>query len=308
MKFTNEPLYKIINTIKKRLLELKSAEVLEFEVLNPDNFDSTYAGTEVQIDNTTYIYRSLKAYTELAEQLFCKMLIPTQIDEKSVLIRFKKLNREESFHKQVQSSEKYGTDSHFSKIHKNEEPSFLMHYVHALKKVDIDKRVRILNLGVNSGEEFEIIQKLSSNFEKQELIGIDYCQSAIKEAKKVFNSPNISFIQHDINNLDSLELGQFDLIISIGTLQSSNLEFKLLFNHIVQKYLKKDGAMILGFPNCRWIDGEMIYGAKTKNYSFSELSLFIKDAHYCKKYLQQKKYKVTLSGKNYIFLSATSIR
>ena len=66
--------------------------------------------------------------------------------------------------------------------------------------------------------------------------------------------------------------------------------------------------MILGFPNCRWIDGEMIYGAKAKNYAFPEMSLLYKDVHFCKKYLQQKKFRVTVTGKNYIFLTATSIR
>jgi hypothetical protein len=77
---------------------------------------------------------------------------------------------------------------------------------------------------------------------------------------------------------------------------------------IVQNYLKKDGSMILGFPNCRWIDGEMVYGAKAKNYSFSEMSLLYKDVIFCKKYLQQKKFRVTITGKDYIFLTATSIR
>ena len=78
--------------------------------------------------------------------------------------------------------------------------------------------------------------------------------------------------------------------------------------NIVQNYLKNDGAMILGFPNCRWIDGQMIYGAEVKNYNFSELSLLFKDVNYCKKYLQQKKFRVTITGKDYIFLTATSIR
>lgn len=307
MKFTNEPLYQIINTLNKKLKDLKTNEILEFEVLNPDLCSSTYAGKEVNFNNQTYLYRGLKSYIELSELLFCKMLLPIPKDERTVVIRFKKLNSKESFHKEEKSNEKYGSSSIFSQIHKNEEPSFLMAYVQALKNIGLDSKIRILNLGVNSGEEFEIIKKLSSNFKNQELIGIDYCKSAIQKAKKTFLDSNISFIQHDINNLNTLNLGKFDLIISIGTLQSSNLEFKPLFNSIVQNYLKKDGAMILGFPNCRWIDGEMIYGAKVKNYSFSELSLLIKDAHYCKKYLQQKRFKVTLSGKNYIFLSATSI-
>lgn len=307
-QFTNQPLYEIINILEEQLKTLNDYEVLEFKVLNPDDYDSTYSGTKITIDNQEYIYRSLKAYTDLCEQFKCKMLVPIPKENNMLLIRFKKLNCDESFHKEIQSNEKYGVDSHFSKISKNEESAFVLYYIQALKNVDINKRIRILNLGVNSGDEFEIIQQLASNFEELELIGIDYSKSAIEKAKKKFPQDNITFIQHDINKLENLNLGHFDLIITIGTLQSSNLNFKLIFMDLVQNYLKRNGSMILGFPNCRWIDGEMIYGGKVKNYSFSEMSLIIKDVHYCKKYLQQKKFKVTVTGKNYLFLSATSLK
>ena len=123
-----------------------------------------------------------------------------------------------------------------------------------------------------------------------EFVGIDYSASAIHQAREKFATcPNIRFFAHDINDLASLDLGRFDLIISIGTLQSSNLEFNPLFMSLVQNYLKKEGAMIVGFPNCRWMDAEMIYGAKAKHYAFSEMSNIYKDALICKKYLQQKK-------------------
>lgn len=308
MKFTYESLYTVIQTLTKQLSSLKEHDVLTFEVLNPDLYDSTYSGTNIEIDNQAYIYRSLKAYSDLCELLNCKMLIPVQKNEKTVLMRFKKLNSTESFHKDEDSQEKYGIDSHFSQIQKNEEPAFLYYYSQALKNVKVEKRLRILNLGVNSGEEFEVINQMVPNLEKHELVGIDYSKSAIMHAQKNFPEDNIIFIQHDINDLKSLDLGEFDLIISIGTLQSSNLDFNPLFMSIVQSYLKKDGAMILGFPNCKWLDGEMLYGARVKNYSFSELGVLFKDAVFCKKYLQQKKFRVTLTGKNYVFLTATSIR
>ena len=181
-------------------------------------------------------------------------------------------------------------------------------YLKALQNVDINKRTRILNLGVNSGDEFDIILEYASNFKNLELVGIDYCASAVKEAKEKFHEySNIDIFLHDINELNSLNFEKFDLIISIGTLQSSNLEFNKLLMSIVQNQLKREGAMILGFPNCRWIDGEMIYGARVKNYAFSEMGLLFKDVIFAKKYLQQKKFRVTITGKDYIFLTATSI-
>ena len=238
-----------------------------------------------------------------------KMLTPVQTDKETVLLRFYKLNLESSFHKSEKSSEKYGTQSEFFNIDKTSQFSFLYHYQKALKFIDIDSKNRILNLGINKADEFKVIKELISedDFKAKEFVGIDYSESAIEYAKKDFPDANVDFICHDINKLDELSLGRFDLIISIGTLQSSNINFNETFMSLYQNYLEKGGAIILGFPNCRWIDGEMIYGAKAPNYPFSELSLVLKDIHFCKKYLQQKKYRVTITGKDYLFLTARKI-
>jgi len=289
---------------------LQLHERISFEVFNPDLATSTYSGNTIIIENQEYIHRSLKSWVDLAQQLGFRVLTPQQKSEHTIVITFEYLNQDESFHKIItDKEEKYGEASIFSKIDKNEEAAFLYYYKQALENASLEKRVRVLNLGVNSGDEFEVIKAISSNFSALELVGIDYCESAIKEAQERFiEDSNISFYRHDINDLESLNLGKFDLIISIGTLQSKNLEYNKLLMSIVQNQLKKDGAMILGFPNCRWIDGEMVYGARVKNYNFSELGLLFKDAIFAKKYLQQKKFRVTLTGKDYIFLTATSIR
>ncbi len=306
-KFTNHSMYEIYEILKKELVNSSS---VSFEVLNPDLFRHKYSGFKVDLDDKQYIHRSHRSWMELANRLSCRVLTPLVLDDNLLRFTFEKLDVDDSFHTiKAHKEEKYGEDSIFFNINKNEEPEIMISYLEALQNVNISKRVRILNLGINSGEEFELIKKMSTNFSSQDLVGIDYCASAIKNAKKRFkDDKNIRLYCHDINDLESLDLGKFDLIISIGTLQSTNLEFNKIFMGIVQNYLKKDGSMILGFPNCRWHDGDILYGAVAKNYSFSEMSILFKDAIFCKKYLQQKKFRVTLTGKNYIFLTATSIR
>lgn len=279
----------IFSDLSKKLKNLETHNILEFKMKNSDEID----------------YKSL---VDLAQIYYCKMLTPIVIND-DIKIRFKKLNIENSFHKEFTNVEKkYGKNSIFSTINKNNQASFFIHYLKALENVKLDKRVKILNLGVNNGDEFEVIKQYSKNFENLELVGVDYCSSAIHQAKENFKDKNITFLEGDINKLEELNLGKFDLIITIGTLQSSNIDFNKSFMHIVQNYLKKDGAMIIGFPNCRWIGGEMIYGAMAKNYNFPEMSNLYKDVNFCKKYLQQKKFRVTITGKDYIFLTATSIR
>lgn len=251
-----------------------------------------------------------KAFVDLAQLFFMKLLTPIQTDRDTIKLRFYKLNKNSSFHKaDSKDTEKYGVDSEFFTIDKTKEFSFLYHYQKALQFINIDKKMKILNLGVNKADEFRVIKDLlpDANFFQKEFIGIDYSNSIIDYAKEHFSYKNVDFISHDINKLDELDLGRFDLIISIGTLQSSNINFNTTFMSLYQNYLQKDGAIILGFPNCRWIDGEMIYGAKAPNYAFSEMSLVLKDIHFCKKYLQQKKYRVTITGKDYLFLTARKI-
>ena len=249
-----------------------------------------------------------KNFVDLAQIFKMKMLTPHAKGE-FVVLRFRKLDESSSFHKVKDDDEKYGVDSEFFNIDKTTQTSFLYFYQQALKFVNIKTKQKILDLGINKGDEFRVIKEmlLDSEFEQKEFVGIDYAKSAIDYAKQHLSYPNMRFLHHDINDLDKLDLGRFDLLISIGTLQSSNLSFNKTFMDIYQNHIQKDGAVILGFPNCRWIDGEMIYGAKVPNYSFSEMGLVLKDIHFCKKYLQQKGYRVVITGKDYLFLSARKI-
>ena len=241
----------------------------------------------------------------------CRMLTPKESSYPLLTLHFQKLEIQSSFHLDTLSlkEEKYGTESHFFEINKMEEPAFLYYYQQALTNVKIEEKSRILNLGVNRGDEFEIIKNRLDTVKYQniELVGIDHSKTAIEYAQTQFKENNVKFYIEDITNMDTLNLGKFDLLISIGTLQSPSINFKPFFMSLVQNYLEKNAAIILGFPNSRWIGGEMVYGAKAPNYVMSEMSLLFNDVIFCKKYLQQKKYRVTLTGKQYIFLTATKI-
>ncbi len=249
-----------------------------------------------------------KSFIDLAQLFFLKMLTPTSYKDETTL-RFVKLSQEASFHKSQKNTETYGVQSEFFAIDKMVQFSFLYHYQKALQFIDLKNRKTILNLGINKGDEFRVIKDMLSEeeFSAKELLGIDYSASAIAYAEQTFSHRNTRFVCHDINTLHELSLGRFELFISIGTLQSSNINFNETFMSLYQNHLEKEGAIILGFPNCRWVDGEMIYGAKAPNYNFSEMSLVLKDIHFCKKYLQQKKYRVVITGKDYLFLSARKI-
>ncbi len=307
MTFSHQTMQEIIPILQNKL---KTDTSVSFDVLNPD-LGEGYAGNAMTIENRAYIYRGYKAWTDLAELLMCRMLTPKESNYPLVTLRFQKLETQNSFHLDTQSpkEEKYGVESHFFEINKMEEPAFFYYYDQALTNVKIEERTRILNLGINRGDEFEVIKNRldTYKYEKMEFVGIDHSRTAIEYADRLFPEENVQFHTKDINHLDTLDLGKFDLLISIGTLQSPSINFKPFFMSLVQNYLEKNAAIILGFPNSRWIGGEMIYGAKAPNYVMSEQSLLYNDVIFCKKYLQQHKYRVTLTGKQYLFLTATKI-
>ena len=307
MIFTEQSLYTIYSELKERIASLPANGTVDFEVLDPD-ISNDFSGTLISVSGQKYIYRPYKAWVDLAEILHCRIMTPQKSYNNRVLLKYRRLDVQRSWHNHsgTDISERYGADSDFSKIYKFEEPYFLNDYVRALKEIKVQKETKLLDLGVNRGDEFEIFTRFYSGMSDSiSFTGIDHCSSALDVARRRFSTQNFNFIDDDISNIDQLNLEKHDVLISVGTLQSPDINGKEIFMYIVQNILKKTSSIILGFPNSRYIDCEVVYGAKTKNYRESNLNLLIKDISFYKRYLQQHGYKIITFGKYYVFLVAT---
>jgi hypothetical protein len=143
---------------------------------------------------------------------------------------------------------------------------------------------------------------------KTRLYGLDHALSALKSGLQA-NSLNsyVSMICADVEHLPFSQKQKFDLMVSINTLHGSKFDGKAVFRQVFKDHLSEQGSVILGFPNCRYLDGEVIYGGKMKNFSRHDFSLLLKDLQYFKKYLQGHKKKVFLTGKYTLFLTAIPI-
>lgn len=274
-------------------------------VPNPDLGAGLFSG-EI-LDGATR-HRSYRTWMDLAEYLDLRLLTPQVDGDTHVILRFQVLTPEADWHRSAVSDtrEKYGTGTDYNRIQKLEEPCFLGDYTHSLKRVDLKEGARILDLGINTGDEFAAFPLSYSEDQcaRFHFTGIDHSASAIAQAKARFPGSNYDFVCEDLNKFWELDLPPQDLVVSIATLQSPGLDGKDLIIRIRQKLLKPDGAFILGFPNVRYLDGEIKQGARTKNYSEPELSLLIKDLFFYRRYLQQRGFRVVLSGKYYLFLTA----
>lgn len=308
LRFVKDEMAVIFEELKKKTKSLLPKEIIEFEVVDPDLQSEFYPGEKNSDGKRIWGYR---AWVDLAELCHCRMLTPMKHTENSemVLLRFEKLSDISFADDDAPKAEKYGTASNYNRFSKNQEPHFLQTTLDALRRIDLSGNAKILNLGINNGDEIELFKTAyPDKWKTMHIVGIDHCQSAIHQAQKRYPHANCDFRAEDINLIDFSILGRFDLIFSIGTLHSPGIENqKKKLMDLVQLCLKPHGAMILGFPNCRWIGHELLYGKRAANYNFPEQSLLYRDVDFAKRYLQQHKFRVTLTGKYYLLLTATKL-
>ena len=301
MTFTDEPLHEIVEHLRARL---EPPTLLTFTVLNPDLHPGLFSGERVELNGVTYRHRPYKTWLDLAERLNCRFLSPL-VDDPHITLRFQPLDLQAPW-REAEGTEKYSPDSPFGRVSKLEEPAFLLDYEEALVRAALPPGGTVLDLGVNTGDEFAPFGRLYPPDVCRSLrfVGVDHSESAVARAKERFPGSRFSFYIADVNELAGLELPRFDLVISIGTLQSPGVRDRELLRSLVQHHLTERGALILGFPNSRYVDGEIVYGARMKNFRQAELSLLVKDLAFYKKYLQQHKFKVFVTGKYDLLITA----
>jgi trans-aconitate methyltransferase len=290
------------------------------DVLDPDAGRGHYAGELVTIEGAAYIHRPLRVWVDLAERLGLRLLTPRPIPSGPPLLRltFEPLARTDMPEQHEPANERYGASSQFARISKLDDPSFVIDMADALARVmppsdtaTPHAKLRILDLGINRGDEVELMLALEPALSAATIVGIDHSASAIEAARTKLGPTMLpgalSFHVADVGDsaaLDALALGRFDLVVSIGLFQSGALDDRALLRRIVQDHLAPEGAVILGMPNCRYVDGEIEYGARMKNFTQPELGLVIKDVAFYRKYLQQHHKKVFVTGKHYLLVTA----
>lgn len=275
--FRREPLVRIVSWIANN-------SEIRFEVLDPDRGAGRYAGELVEIDGDFYIHRPYRVWLDLAERLGLRMKTPRVIAN-HVELRFDRLDRDARWQ-----------GRYIALPSKLEDPGVLLDLQAALARVALRPGARVLDLGCNTGELFAVLPADAT------LVGVDHSAEALGVARQ--RCPAAQFVQADVAALPPL--GRFDLVLSVGLLQSGALDDRALVRHVVQELLAPGGAVIFGWPNCRYIAGEVEYGARMKNFTEPELGLVIKDIAFYRKYLQQHHRQVFVTGKNYLLVTGVS--
>lgn len=302
----SEPLTTIIAYVQARLAA--GATTLRLRVLDPDLGAGRYPGERVQLDGREHLHRPLRVWVDLAERMGLRLGTPQPDGEGLVRLELSVLDPAARWEpgEGVAVAEKYGAASGYQRISKLEDPGFVLDLADALERVGLGVGARVLDLGVNTGDELALMATLWPELGRSgSFVGVDHSESALAMARERLPDPRHCFVHSDLGQLPALDLGApFDLVVSIATFQSPGVDDRTLLRHLVQQRLAPGGSLILGVPNCRYLDGEVIYGARTKNFRQPELSLAIAGVAYYRRYLQQHRRRVFVTGKHTLLVTA----
>lgn len=320
LSFRHHHLAAILEALQRWSDAAAAGEVLEFRVPNPDLGRGHPGGTLLEDPFDPQLghfrHRSYRNWIDVAEILSCRMLTPIVESSSRIVLRFERLPladkspaNEDAAAKESLEQERYGAHSAFYGIQKLEEPHFYQDLCTAYQRVRAESAQRVLDLGVHRGDELLPLAKLWEQNPKtpRYCLGIDHCPSAIAEARQRFCPESFEFRDQSLQEWLTGDEDPFDLLISIGTLQCRGVDGKSLFPGILRRYLKKGGAVILGFPNLRYLDGELRLGGKMRNFTEVEHSLVFKDVMFYRKLLQRRADRVVLTGRYYLFVTAWSV-
>jgi SAM-dependent methyltransferase len=319
--FRRESLLDIIGFVEQQLAA--GATALAFFVLDPDLGRGRHAGELVDHAGGAHVHRPFRVWVDLAERLALRLLTP-RVDPDTgdglILLRFERLASHRRGWQGLapapaeraggdgdadddpgDRTERYGAGSSYARISKLEDPGFLIDLTDALVRARLGPRPRVLDLGVNAGDELALIQRVVPGID---VVGVDHSASALTAARARF--PAFRFIEADLGALAALGLGAFDLVVSLNTLQSPGVDDRAVLRQVVQHHLAPGGAVILGLPNARYRDGDLVYGARMKNFRQPELGLLVKDVAFYRKYLQQHDRQVFVTGKHTILVTGVA--
>ena len=292
LSFSSESLHHILEQMRATLERVGQVKV---RVPNPDLGPGLYPGEETQ----NGIYRPYSVWLDVADRLECHFLTPSSVGNQVELTFVQSQARAT-----LETPEKYGPDSEFGRVNKLEDPCFVEDMLEALGRISLKEGHRVLCVGVNTGNELSLLERVYPHI-SLEVVGIDLNSSALEVARERF--PGFTFLERDLNDLPFPKLGKFDLIVCLSVLQSSGLDKDRVFRALLREHSSSSGGMILGLPNCRYVDGRPSYGARMRNFKKPDLSLLLADLALYRRYLQKHGFRVYVTGKYEVLLTAVRV-
>jgi SAM-dependent methyltransferase len=256
-----------------------------------------YPGERFEVDGRALRHRPLRLWTDLAERLGCRLRLPAPEPPHHVRLVIEPLGAEAPWQRS-DDADKYGAAGPFQRLERLEEPTLLLDLLDALAFADPPADARVLSLGVNAGHELDLLAiHAPERADRHRIVGLDLSASALALARARHPADRHRFLNADVADLDRLDLGRFDLVLALALLQSPAVDDRTLIRTLVQHHLNPGGSIILSLPNAHYRGGDLLVGARTRNYREPELGLLIKDLAFYRRYLHQHRFRVRVMGK-----------
>ncbi|MVN85948.1 methyltransferase domain-containing protein [Deinococcus sp. HMF7620] len=262
-----------------------------FTVPDPDLGLGLYAGEPTPAG----CHRSWATWTDLADLLGAHLLTPESAGEGRVTVRLRAWGAVPD-----PDAAGYSPAGGWGRVNKLEDPVFLATFIEALRRVNPPPSGQVLALGVNAGHELDALA-LAFPGQALQVTGVDLDTEALRAAQAKF--PAATFLQQDVNVLPP-DLGRFDLVLALSLLQSPGVTQDVLLSALRRHHLSPSGGLILGYPNARYRDGALSYGARLRNFARPDLSLLAADVTNARRGLQKHGFKVFVTGKYEVLLTA----
>lgn len=289
LHFTHEPLPVILPALRA---VLAGTGEVAFTVPDPDLGLGLYAGEATPHG----LHRPWPVWTDLADLLGAHLLTPERAGEGRVRLRLRAWADAPE-----PDAGGYGAGGDWARVDKLEDPVFLFTLVEALRRVGPPAGGRVLALGVNRGRELDALG-LAFPGRALEIVGADVDASALGAARA--RHPGGAFLELDVTSLPRPELGRFDLVLALSLLQSPGIRQDVLLAALRRHHLTPAGGLVLGYPNARYRDGSLSYGARLRNFARPDLSLLAADVTEARRGLQKAGFKVFVTGKYEVLVTA----
>ncbi len=284
---------------------------------NPDPGHDRHVDGEIcEGESGSWVYRPLRQLLDLAELAECHLHLPWRCGD-LLLLEFEAIRREPSWKDDPRRGEekspadyeaKYGAGTLYSRFNRFEEPWVADEMLHAFDRARLEPGDKVLALGVNSGNELELFRhwRQGELFDKLHFTGIDIAASALAEARRRFPADNFEFITADLKQLPELDLPRQNLIMAISVFQSSSLLRDELLRYLVRELAAPRCTFLVGFPDSRYSRLRLLQGAATAHNIRPDYSKLVKELRYYTRYFASHQYRVTLGGRYYVVLTASS--
>ncbi|MBC8478342.1 MAG: hypothetical protein ISR91_05435 [Candidatus Delongbacteria bacterium] len=316
--FFNRPLGTTpVTAIQKLLRECRGFGSIFLLAHDPDPAHGLQVdGETCDGKDETWIYRPWRQFLDLAELADCYLHTPLRYGN-LLLLEFEAMEQRGSWKDDplrgeeksaAEYDEKYGAHSLYNRFNRFEEPWVADEMLHAFDRAGLHPGDRVLSLGVNSGKELTLFRHWRGGglFEKLQFTGIDLAASALEQAQERLPEDNCRFIQADLRELPRLDLPPQNLIMAISVLQSSSLLRDDLLNYLVRSLAAQRCTFLVGFPDSRYARLRLLQGVSTAHNARPDYTKLVKELRYYTRYFSSHRYRVTLGGRYYVILTASS--